>query len=478
VTAARTSEDGQAPDSGRRDSRARRVLRAVVADVTPLREYPAYRRMWTGEAVSALGQQLTVVAIPIQVYDLTRSSFAVGLLGLVSLVPLVAGGLFGGAVADAFDRRRLALWTSAGLALLSLVLFAQAAAGLRQVWLLYLVLGLQSALIAVNMPARRAMVPRLLPPEQLPAAGAMYQIGWNFALTVGPLLAGVAISTVGYALAYGIDVVTFSAALWGLGALPPMPPATAGERLGIGSVATGLRFLRGQPVVLMTFAVDLVAMVFGMPRALFPALAESQFGGGPQTAGLLYSGVAIGALGGALLGGWFGRIHRQGFAVLAAILVWGAAIIGFGYAHALVLGVMMLIIAGAADMVSAVFRTTILQTATPDEMQGRLQGVFIVVVAGGPRLGDLEAGAAASVVTPTFAVVSGGVACIAGVVLLGALVPAFARYDARTAVRAGGSTDGSADGSAGAPAARTAAVGATDDTGRVGPADPTGLAGV
>ncbi|HMA46889.1 MAG TPA: MFS transporter [Frankiaceae bacterium] len=411
--------------------RLRRALRALLADVTPLRRYPAYRRLWFGETVAAVGSQLTVVAVAVQVFALTGSSFAVGLLGLVAVGPLVAGGLLGGAVADAADRRRLAVTTSVGLALTSLVLVAQAAAGLDQVWLLYVVVAAQSALAAVNQPTRRAIVPRLLPAAQIPAATALSQIGWNVALATGPLLAGVAIAASGVGVAYGLDAASFLAALYGLARLPPMPPEGGGRRAGVASVLEGLRYLRGRRVVLMTFVVDLVAMVFGMPRALFPQLAVDQFGGGPRTVGVLYSAVAAGALVGALLGGWFGRVRRQGLAVLVAVAVWGAAIVGFGLARALAVGVLLLAVAGGADMVSAVFRTSILQTATPDAMRGRLQGVFIVVVTGGPRLGDLEAGAAAALVSPTFSVVSGGLACVGGVLLIAALVPAFACYDAR-----------------------------------------------
>jgi len=310
------------------------------------------------------------------------------------------------------------------------LLFVQALLGLRSVWLLYLLTALQSAFFAVDSPARSSVIPRLLPPRQLPAASALSQVMFNFAVVAGPLLGGVIVGKAGFEWAYGIDAVSFAAALAAALSLRAMPPAGGGTTAGLRSVVEGLRFLRTKPVVLMTFAVDINAMVFGMPRALFPALALGRFGGGPESVGLLYAAPAMGALAGALLSGWFGRIRRQGLAVLVSVAVWGLAIVAFGFAASMWLAVLMLAVAGAADMVSAVFRTAILQVATPDELRGRLNGVFIAVVAGGPRLGDVEAGAVAAAVSPQFSVVSGGVACVLGVVLLAALVPAFARYTA------------------------------------------------
>ena len=405
-------------------------LRGIAVDITPLRTSPDFRRLFTGEAVSTIGTQMTAVAVPIQVYDITGSSLAVGLLGFASLVPLVVFGLIGGAIADAMDRRRLLVVTTSLLTLVTSVLFLQAALGVRQTWLLYVLTACQAGLFAVDAPARRSVIPRLIGERQIPAATALSQVLFNFATVVGPLLAGVLVAQLGYAWVYGIDAVSFAAVVFAAVRLPPVPPVGGGTAAGLGSVLEGLRFLRTQPVVLMTFAVDINAMVFGMPRALFPALATGRFGGGPESAGLLYAAPAFGALAGALLGGWFGRVRRQGLAVLLAVAAWGLAIVGFGLATTMWLAVVMLAIAGASDMVSAVFRNSILQVATPDELRGRLNGVFIAVVAGGPRLGDVEAGAVAAATSAQFSVVSGGVACILGVVLLAGLVPTFARYTA------------------------------------------------
>lgn len=413
-----------------------RLARTVVADVTPLRVSPAYRRLWVGLTVSNLGQQMTAVAVAIQVFRITGSSLAVGLIGAFGLVPLIVFGLYGGAIADVVDRRRLMLWSSSGLALLSVVLLAQARAGLASVWLLYLVVAAQAAFFAVNNPARAATIPRLVGLELLPAANALQQVTWNLGFTVGPLVGGVLVATVGLEAAYGVDVVAFGAALYGVFRLPPVPPEGAGERrAGFASVMEGLRFLRARQVLLMTFVVDLIAMVFGMPRALFPAVAQDFYGGGAAVVGALTAAPALGALVGAAFSGGLGRVRRQGLAVLWAIAVWGVAIALFGLSRALWVGLALLAVAGLADMVSAVFRTTILQVATPDALRGRLQGVFIVVVAGGPRLGDVESGAVAALTNETVSIVSGGLLCVLGVALVAALVPAFRRYDAVAAVR-------------------------------------------
>jgi hypothetical protein len=311
------------------------------------------------------------------------------------------------------------------------VLLGQALAGLEQTWLLYAVVAGQSGLFALDSPARQAFVPRLLPAELLPAANALRQVEFNIGVTAGPLLAGLIVGRYGFGTAYALDAVSFAASLWAVASLPSMPPVGGGRRAGLASVVEGLRFLGTRPVLLLTFVVDLVAMVFAMPRALFPALAEQVYGGGAEVAGALYSALAAGALLGALGGGWFGRVRRQGLAVLAAVVVWGLAITLFGLSDRLWVGLLMLAVAGGADMVSAVFRTAILQTAAPDEMRGRLGGVFIVVVAGGPRLGDARAGAGASLVGLQGAVVAGGLACVGLVLAVAAVVPRFRAYDAR-----------------------------------------------
>lgn len=407
----------------------------LLTDVRPLQASLDYRRLWLGSTVSQLGQQMTAVTIAIQVWALTHSTFAVGLVGLCSLGPLVTFGLYGGAVADAVDRRKLALIASAGLWVLSLLLTAQAAAGLGSVLLLYGIVALQSGCFAVNNPTRAAIIPRLIDPELLPAANALSMASFNLGFTVGPLLGGFAIGAGGYAFAYGIDVVTFTAALYSLYRLPAVPPlrndTVAAARPGLQSVLEGLQFLRRAPNVRMTFILDMCAMVLAQPRALFPAVAGGFFGGGVRVIGLLQAAPAIGSLIAFAFSGWVSKVRRQGRAVALAVSAYGTAVLAFGFARALWVGVALLAASGAADMVSSAYRSTILQVAAPDELRGRMQGLFTVVVSGGPRTGDFVIGSAAALATPTLALAGGGAACVAGVCLACALQRAFLRYDGR-----------------------------------------------
>ena len=404
--------------------------RRWLADTTPLRENPNYRRWWLGYSVSFTGNQLTQFAIPVQVYFLTHSSLAVGLVGLIVIGPLITSGLFGGAIADAMDRRRLTLITSTIMAGLSTLLMLQAALHLNQLWLLYLIAATSGSVGAIDSSGRGAILPKLVRRELIPSANALGQLGFNTGLSTGPLLGGLLIGTLGFAWAYGLDALSFIAVLYAVWRLPAMPPEGGGSRAGVASVLEGLRFLGPRKNLLMTFLVDINAMVFGMPRALFPAIGTTWFHGGAATVGLLAAAPSTGAFLGALTSGWAGRIRRQGFAVLVSVCVWGGSIAAFGLTRTLWLGLVLLAIAGAADMVSSIFRNTILQVATPDALRGRLQGVFIVVVTGGPRLGDFEAGSVANAFGLTASVISGGLACIAGVGLLAARYPSFAGYDA------------------------------------------------
>ena len=410
-----------------------RLARGALADVTPLRTSAHFRRLWFGQSVSSIGQQMTALAISVQVYALTGSPFATGLVGLCSLVPLVAFGLYGGAIADTMDRRKLGLFGASGLAVLSTGLAVQALLGVHHVAVLYAIVALQAVCFALNAPARASMVPRLVPSEQLPAANALSTVSMNLGLTVGPMLGGLLIGVWSYQAAYLFDAVAFSASLYAMWRLPSMRPETGPGTNGKPrpSVLDGLRFLRDRPNLRMSFMADLAAMVFGMPRALFPALAVVFYHGDTSTVGLLASAPAVGALLGALFSGWVGRVHRHGLAVIFAVLAWGLSIAGFGLARHLWLGLILLAVAGAADTVSMIFRNTIMQAAAPDDMRGRLQGVFVVVVAGGPRLGDFESGSVAQLTSPTFSAISGGLACVVTMLALALRYPAFARYDAR-----------------------------------------------
>jgi hypothetical protein len=409
----------------------RPLYRRLLADTRPLQESSAYRRLWIGQSLSSLGSRMTSVAVPVQIYDLTHSSLAVGMLGLVVAVPLIVLGLLGGAIADAFDRRTLVLVTTTLLSLVSVLLALQALLDLRQLWLLYALVGVQSCLSAVDQPARRTFIPRLLPPERIPAATALSFLSFHVSNTVGPLVAGAIIAGAGLHTAYVIDAASFVFSFYGVLRLPAMPPQHGGARPGLRAVIEGLHFIRHQPVIAAALLADLNATIFGRPFALFPALATTHFGGGAQTVGLLYAAPAIGGLIASAISGPLAHLHRQGLAILVAIAVWGAAIAGFGATRLLWLGVALLAIAGAADVVNGVFRTTIIQVNAPDELQGRVNSVGFVVGAGGPRLGDVESGVVASLTSPTFSAISGGLASVVGVALLGLLIPTFARYDAR-----------------------------------------------
>ena len=418
-----------------------RRLGRLLVDVSPLRESRDYRLLFFGQTVSFIGRQLTVVAIPYQVYLLTRSSLAVGLTGVASLVPLVGMSLAGGAIADAVDRRRVLLVTQLLLTATSVGLALNAHRARPALWPLYVCGALSAGLSGVDIPTRNAITPNLIRRELLPSAAALTQILMQTGLTAGPALAGLVISRVSLAAAYWIDVVTFAAAIAAVLAIGPQPPQDGGTRASFASVGEGLRFLRGQRLILGTFLIDLNAMVFGIPRALFPALGTGLYAGGAGTVGLLYAAPGAGALVGAFFTGWVGRVRRQGMAVIVSVLLWGGAVAAFGLVSWLPLGLALLALAGAADMVSAVFRSTILQVSLPDAMRGRVSGVHIAVVTGGPRLGDAEPGAVAAVTNPRFSVVSGGLACVLGVLVLVRLVPELARYDARAVPAAAGEVE-------------------------------------
>ncbi|MDP9164903.1 MAG: MFS transporter [Actinomycetota bacterium] len=417
-------------------------MAGFLADTTPLKA-PDFRRLWLSGIVTVIGANLTIFAVPVQLYALTQSSAYVGLSGLFALVPLIVFGLWGGAWADAMDRRLLLIIASIGLAVSSVLLWVQAALGLNNVWVVLCLLSVQQAFFAINSPTRSAAIPRMVPPDQLPAANSLNMTVMQFGAIVGPLLAGVLLHFVDLSTLYAIDALTCIAPIVATIRLAKMPPTGTVEgtaKWGFGAVFDGFRYLAGNRVVLMSFVVDLIAMIFGMPRALFPEMAHQSFGGpveGGTAMAYLSAAIAVGAVAGGVFSGWLPRIRRQGLAVVVAIVVWGLAMVGFGLAagaasgHAGVLlwiALAFLAIGGAADMVSSAFRSTILQQAASDDLRGRLQGVFTVVVAGGPRLADTVHGASAAVVGTTVAAAGGGALVVVGVTVAVLLVPAFLRY--------------------------------------------------
>ena len=415
------ASDGGATPSG---------LRRLLLDTTPLRASRDFRLLWAGQFVSELGYQFARVAIYVQVWELTRSAAMVGLTGLTGLVALFAGTLIGSSFIDAKDRRTILLWAQVALALAAGILLAGALAGDPPLALIYGANALTAFVGAIEDPARSAMIPRLVGTDLIPSALALNQVLWQTVNIVGPAIAGVLIARFGFALAYGLDLVTYGALFLAAFLMRPMPPEhDPGSASGWAAVKEGFAFVKESRLISSTFVIDLIAMIFGMPAALFPILAVSQFHRGPEVAGLLFAAPSVGALVGALSGGWVRHVRRQGEAVIWAVAAWGAAIAAFGLVGShLWWALGCLALAGAADVISAIFRSTISQVNTPDRLRGRLSAIFILVVTGGPRLGDFEAGVVASLLTPTVSVVTGGLACIVGAGLVAIGYPELRCY--------------------------------------------------
>lgn len=426
--------------------RDRRRFRSLLVDTTPLRESPAFAKLWTGTSVAQIGAQVTIVAVGLHIYDITRSTFAVSLVALWAIGPMILAGFVGGALADAFDRRLVALVTSiaawASICTMALIAFL----GVETTWPYYALAAVNAASATIMGATRGAILPRILPPQLLPAAAALSGITMGLAITVGPAVAGVLVASVGFAWTYLLDVVLFTGAFLGILSLPRMRPDGESAHPGLGSVIESLRFLRRAPNVRATFVWDLIAMILGTPRVVFPAAGALVLGGGPVTVGALTASFAMGALLSGLFSGPLGGVRRQGRAVTLAIAVFGVCTAFFGVVllvtgvvgnpsdgpvvPAIVLAGIALAGTGAADNVSAVFRTTILQTAAPDDVRGRMQGLFYVVVAGGPRVGDLLAGALATAIALWAPALLGGV-LIAGIMLvLLRTARGFQAYDA------------------------------------------------
>jgi MFS family permease len=414
--------------TGEPEERTGTRLRRLAIDLTPLRASREFRLIWTGLLVTSTGSQFTLVAVFIQVTQLTGSEAAVGATGLAYLLGLVAGSLAGGAILDAWDRRRLLMVAQVGLAAGSSILLFGAIAGDPPLWLIYGGLAVLAASSSLDGPTRSAIVARVIDPAQLPAAQALNQVVWNTAALVGPLLAGLVIAVADVTFAYAIDLASIACMFVAASFLRPMPPLREDHAdTGLRAIREGFDFARKHRLIMSTFVIDLIAMIFGLPRVLFPFLIVEKFGQAPEAIGLLFAALAVGALLGALTSGWTGRVHRQGLAVIISVAAWGVAIAAFGWSSTFWLGLVMLAVAGWADVISAIFRTTILQMSAPDRLRGRLFGIHILVVTGGPRLGDVEGGLVARLASPTFSVVFGGIACVVGAGLVALLYPELRR---------------------------------------------------
>jgi MFS family permease len=408
-------------------------VRRVFADVTPLRLDRDYRWLWSGQAVNGIGNQITRIALPYQVYVMTGSTLAVAALTTVQLIPILIFALGAGSLADAIDRRRLLFATQVGLMACSGALLLLSLQTSPPLIAIFAVAFLAAGIGAVDQPTRSSAIPRLVPAERLPAAIALNQLNFQVGSVVGPAIGGLLIATVGLSGAYLVDVLTFTASLVGIAAIAPLPPLGAVTRPGLAAIREGLSFVAARRVILSTFVIDLNAMVFGMPTSLFPALALDVFKVGPAGLGLLAAAPAVGAFLGALLSGWVSAVRRVGFAVIIAVAIWGAAIALFGLStFSFLLALVFLAIAGAADVLSAVFRSTIVQLETPDLLRGRVTSIHILVVTSGPRLGDIEAATVASIIGAQASVVSGGVLCLAGVAVVARLFPELGAHVLRT----------------------------------------------
>ena len=407
----------------------------LLADLTPLRESPAFRRLWAGTTLSSVGGAMTSFAISLQVWDITRSTAAVGLVALATVVPLLAVGLSGGALIDAVDTKRLVFATTCVLMAVSAALTVQAWLGWRQVGLLYALVAIDSAVTAVNAPARRSLTPALLPAGQLAAAQALHRITFQSMMIAGPALAGLVAGTPhgGLRGCYLIDTVSFGGALYGVVSLPAATAAEKSksdrsERKRVSAILAGLAFIGRTPVLLGAFAADVSATFFGLPTSLFPALNAERFGGDPRTLGLFSAAIGVGGMVTVVLSGPLARLARQGAAMLASVTVWGAAFAVFAIAHSLWLTLLALGVAGAADTITVVIRGTIVSTVTPPELRGRVMAADYVVGAGGGNLGSLEAGAVGSLTTPVISALSGGLLVIASAAALAVTLPTFRRY--------------------------------------------------
>ena len=395
-------------------------------DLRPLR-HREFRLLFIGQLVSFFGTMITYVALPFQAYELTHSTTVVGLLSAVEIVPTVALALVTGALADTFERRRLVMLAEAGALLVALVLVANALLDEPQLWLLFVAAVLGSACYTLLRPPLDSLVPRLVPPDELPAAMALEMVRGNGAQIAGPALAGALIAAGGVATAYAVDAATFAVSLVALAAMRATPPPSDAEPVSLRGIAEGFRYARSRQELLGTYLVDMNAMFFGMPMALFPAIG-AQFGGAGAV-GLLYAAPAVGSLAASVTSRWTRRVHRHGRAVALAAAGWGAAIVAFGFADALWLALALLAVAGAADAISGIFRGVMWAETIPDRLRGRLAGIEMISWSSGPTLGNVEAGAVAALTSVRTAVVSGGVLCVAGTAALVLALPRFWRYD-------------------------------------------------
>ena len=408
-----------------------RVFNALKIDTSPLRVSRDFRLLFIGQLVSAFGSMMTYAVFPWQVYQLTKSNALVGLIGVVEFIPMLTLAFVGGALADAVDRRKLIIVTEIGKAFLISLLLINALLPHPQVWFLFVVTFFYAAVAALQQPAREALLQNIVPPDLMSSASALGMLRYNFSAIAGPAFGGIIAATLGAGFAYGIDVATFLVSLVTMILMKATPAPEKSEGVNFSSIKVGMRYAWDRKDLLGTYLIDLNAMFFGMPMALFPAMAEN-FGG--SSVGLLYAMPAVGALLVSLTSGWIAQINKHGLAIAIAATIWGLAIIGFGLSSSLGLALIFLALAGAADGISGIFRMTMWNQSIPNHLRGRLAGIELISYTTGPMLGNAEAGFVASLYSVRTSVVSGGILCVIGSVIVGALLPAFIKYDRRAGV--------------------------------------------
>lgn len=415
------------------------LLGAAALDFTPLRRHRDFRLLWIGQGVSFFGSMITAVALPYQVFQLTGSNFDVGVLGLFEIVPVLVLAFVGGALADAVDRRRMVQITEFSLATISGLLVVNSLLPAAQIWILFAAASLMAGLDALQRPSLDALLPRLVPREEVVAASALQSLRGTAGMIAGPALGGVLIAATGLPVTYAVDMLTFFVSLGALYFMRAVPPPLEATAPSLRGVLEGLRYAFSRKDLLGTYLIDMVAMFFGMPMALFPAIAKSY--GGASVLGLLYAAPAIGSFLATATSGWTRRVHRHGLAIVIAATGWGAAVIGFGLAPTLPPALVFLAAAGAADMLSGLFRSAVWNQTIPDELRGRLAGIELISYSTGPSFGNVEAGLIATLFSVRVSVVSGGILCVAGTILLAAFLPTFVRYDNRAYLSGGGPPD-------------------------------------
>jgi MFS family permease len=405
----------------------------MLIDISPLRVSRDYRLLFSGQLISTFGTAISLVVMPVQVYQLTGSTLMVGLLSAAEFLLILLLAFVGGAYADFIDKRKLLRLTEVGQTLVTAALVINAALGRPQVWLLFVCAGLHAGLAALQRPSFEALMQRIIPPELMSSIAALNSLRWNVTAILGPSIAGMILARFGASIAYSVDLFTFAFSLTAVFLIRAAPSAIQTEdRPTLHSIVEGLHYAWRRKEILGTYLIDMNAMFFGMPTALFPALAANF---GPETVGFFYAAPSVGALLATLTSGWTKHVHRHGLSVAIAAGLWGVSIIFFGLAQNLFLALLFLALAGGFDMVSGIFRMTVWNQTIPHHLRGRLAGLEIISYTSGPKLGDAEAGLVATLFSVRTSVVSGGILCVVGTAIISALIPKFIQYDGREGVK-------------------------------------------